>query len=249
MLISEDEYLVRHFTELVGERGYGVRPASTTDAAISVASASRPDVIVVDSRAPREGATAWVENLRAQSEFSDVPVMILGDPESGKAPRHAPGVVWLDIPLDEDRLIAALRRAVRTPGQARALLVEDDPGIRMVVQAQLEQLGLDCTTANDGVRAVELADEVDPDLIVLDLSLPRLNGFEVVETLKHHKTRNVALLVYSGHELTDDDRGALELGATKHLMKARSTEEEFTDAVKDLVGAAIENWQGREAGE
>ena len=111
----------------------------------------------------------------------------LSDPRGGTPS----WVDWLMKPPDMKELLGALRRAVRSPGRARVLLVEDDPGIRAVLRAQIEELGIDCKTANDGAAAVEVAEQVDPDLIVLDLSLPRMNGFEVVEVLKHQKIRGV----------------------------------------------------------
>lgn len=249
LLITDDDEVVARLTATMGNQGYRIRHAARLSEAESAVHESPPDAIVVDAILPDGTGVAWLGALREQPAFSELPVVAISDPKDEGERAGAPGIDWLMKPLDDTELVRAVRRAVRHPGRARALLVEDDPGIRTVLRTQLEELGIECTTASDGAAAVEVVDDVDPDLIVLDLSLPRMNGFEVVETLKHQKTRGVPLLVYTGHELSDADRSVLQLGATKHLMKARSSHEDFTVAVKDLLGAAIANSAEPLAGE
>lgn len=249
LLIEDDEAIAGPLPAMLSEQGYRVRRVPRLAEAEAAVHSSLPEAIVLDVLLPDGSGVEWLTALRAQPGFAEVPVVVLRGRDDA-TPQGTPSWVdWLVKPLDMKELVGALRRAVRRPGRPRALLVEDDPGIRTVLCAQIDALGIDCTTASDGAVAVEVADEVDPDLIVLDLSMPRMNGFEVVEALKHQKLRGVPLLVYTGHELTDAEKATLQLGVTKHLTKARSTEEEFTGAVRDLLGSAMANCQDREAGE
>ena len=77
-----------------------------------------------------------------------------------------------------------------------------------------------------------------PELIVLDVGLPDQDGFEVVHALQSsEETRRIALLVHTGRDLTEEQRGRLTLGPTRFLMKSRSDEEGFRRLVADLLNA------------
>ena len=78
--------------------------------------------------------------------------------------------------------------------QRRILLVEDDPKIRNTIELYLQREGYDVATADDGVRALEIASQVDPHLVVLDLMLPRLDGLQVCRALRE---RGDAAILYA----------------------------------------------------
>ncbi len=100
----------------------------------------------------------------------------------------------------------------------RILLVEDDDGIREGLRDALESEGFDVLTAGDGRRGLELGLREDPDLIVLDVMMPGLDGFEVLEKLRSdHVDSPVLLLTARGLE-TDRVRG-LDLGADDYVVK------------------------------
>ena len=82
---------------------------------------------------------------------------------------------------------------------------------------------------------MELAHECMPDLIVLDLGLPELDGFELVSMLRSEKIGSTALLVYTGRDLTNIERSLLSLGTTKHLTKSTCSMNEFLSSVKELL--------------
>ncbi|MFP2959037.1 response regulator [Myxococcus sp. 1LA] len=142
-------------------------------------------------------------------------------------------------PLEESRLLKSLRYATRQPGQARVLVVDDDAGTRRTLCAQMERLGVQVFEAADGESAVELARETTPDLIVLDVGLPRLDGFEVVDILRQGKGRATPLIVFTGRDLTRMDERQLTLGITRHFTKSRASEEELVSSVRDLLNGLL----------
>jgi CheY-like chemotaxis protein len=100
---------------------------------------------------------------------------------------------------------------------ASVLTVEDDPIVRADLRLILEDAGFDvCPDARDGVEAVELAREHRPDLILIDLSLPRLDGVEATRQILSERT--VPIVALTGHRTGVVER-ALEAGAVAHVLK------------------------------
>ena len=108
-----------------------------------------------------------------------------------------------------------LRKRVRPP---RVLLVDDDAAIRTLCSLNLRALGIDVIEAEDGSQGLQLARRERPDLVLLDVSMPGLDGFEVGALVRRHrKTRNIPLMFLSGE--AENDARARELGAIACLAK------------------------------
>jgi len=108
-----------------------------------------------------------------------------------------------------------LRKRVRTP---RVLLVDDDAAIRTLCSLNLRALGIDVIEAEDGAQGLQLARRERPDLVLLDVSMPGLDGFEVGALVRRHrKTRHIPLMFLSGE--AENDARARELGAIACLAK------------------------------
>ncbi|HKR63100.1 MAG TPA: response regulator transcription factor [Thermoanaerobaculia bacterium] len=105
----------------------------------------------------------------------------------------------------------------------RILLVEDDPKTRSTVALYLEREGYDVVTADDGVRALELAREREPHLVVLDLMLPRLDGMTVCRALR--ASSETAIIMVTARSTEDDKLAGLDLGADDYVTKPFSPRE------------------------
>jgi DNA-binding response OmpR family regulator len=143
----------------------------------------------------------------------------------------------------------------------RILLVEDDPKTRATVALYLEREGYDVSTAEDGVRALELAREREPHLVVLDLMLPRLDGMAVCRSLRASSS-GTAIIMVTARSTEDDKLAGLDLGADDYVTKPFSPRELMArvravlrraseDDVVDAGGISIDRGQRevRAAGE
>ena len=107
------------------------------------------------------------------------------------------------------------RKRIRAP---RVLLIDDDAAIRMLCSVNLRALGIEVIEAEDGADGLELARRERPDLVLLDVSMPGLDGFQVAELVRcHRKTRHIPLMFLSGE--AENDARARELGAIACLAK------------------------------
>jgi CheY-like chemotaxis protein len=105
------------------------------------------------------------------------------------------------------------------------------------MERQLQQAGLFVRHATTGEQAIALARGRPPSLLVLDVSLPRGNGFDVIEALRREPLlENLPVLVYTVTDLTAPQRERLKLGPTRFLTKSRSTDAEFCSQVLAMVG-------------
>jgi PAS domain S-box-containing protein len=118
---------------------------------------------------------------------------------------------------------------------AKILIVDDDPAVRTAVAHVLESLGVEILNAADGASAIQLVRSGAPDLIVLDVGVPRPDGFEVVSILQEDAARDTPLVVYTGRELSAADRHRLKLGETRFLRKSRDDGPPLLAIVRELL--------------
>ncbi|KKT26180.1 MAG: Response regulator receiver protein [Parcubacteria group bacterium GW2011_GWA2_43_9b] len=116
------------------------------------------------------------------------------------------------------------------------LLVEDEPTLQKTLSLALTQEGYEVKSALDGEIGLRLARESKPDIVLLDLILPKMDGFEVLDELKKDEaTKNIPVIVLTNLESTQDIEKALALGATNYLVKANYDLKDVIEKVKDNI--------------
>lgn len=119
----------------------------------------------------------------------------------------------------------------------RLLIVEDNKNIIMQIRMALEARGFSVEVATDGVTAMEMAFNRKPDLILLDLVIPKLDGFLVLEGLKKDaQTQQIPVIVISAKAAEEDIRRARKLGASEYLVKPFEPKE-IADAINRILDA------------
>lgn len=118
----------------------------------------------------------------------------------------------------------------------KILFIEDEPTLQKTVGEILSQEGFTILSALDGAAGLLLAKSEKPDLILLDLILPKKNGFEVLAELKENpETAGIKVIVLTNLESSQDIEKALGLGATNYLVKANYDLEEVATKIKELL--------------
>jgi len=117
-------------------------------------------------------------------------------------------------------------------GNARILLIEDDPFLRRACEVGLKKRGFTVITADEGEEGLRKARAECPDLILLDILMPKLSGMETLEALKKdEKTRDIPVVMLSNSSVESDKQRARELGAVGYLVKASMSLRELGDQV------------------
>lgn len=100
------------------------------------------------------------------------------------------------------------------------LLVEDNEDNRIIYSTVLRHLGYEVVEALDGTRAIELARSVKPDIILMDISIPEIDGWEATRILKQDPvTKEIPIIALTAHALADDRERATAMGFTSYLAK------------------------------
>jgi len=120
--------------------------------------------------------------------------------------------------------------------EKRILIVEDDFQISKVYQIQLAREGIFSMLARNGEEAIELLDEANPDLVILDLMIPKKDGFWVLEEIrKNEKYSKIPIVIISNLGQKDDKIRALGLGATEYWVKVDISIKEIVEKIKGYL--------------
>ena len=239
VLICDDDPSVRQVMKaMLEEHGYRVVPAASGPHAIELALRERPDVVLLDLLMPGEDGWKTAHTLRERPETAAIPIVAVTVLPPEEAIRDGDLDDYVQKPLDEAKLSAALDRALlRASGHETALVVEDDLDLGRILCTTLEGFGLRCEHARDGNEAIECAGRLRPDIVLLDLGLPGADGFAVVDALRRDEaSQAVALVVYTARNLMEDDRERLRLGEhTEFIVKGDVAPSEVGRRVLDLL--------------
>ncbi len=123
--------------------------------------------------------------------------------------------------------------------RGKILFVDDDNFLRKVYQTELKEKGFEVSLAVDGEDGLQKVSEVQPDLIILDLIMPKKSGFEMLSDLKRFvETRSIPVIVLSNLAQSEDQKKALDLGAVDYLVKDNTTLDIIAEKIGYHLGSA-----------
>ncbi len=239
VLVCDDDTSVRHVVRtMLEQQGYRVFAVASGKEAVTQAIELQPSAILLNLMMPEMHGWETLEHIKQHPETTEIPVIIL----SGLMPdAHQPqpsGITdWIVKPPTDKRLMQSLARALATHHTPVAvLIVEDDPDLAQILRTLFERHGIQTRHATTGTEAIQLSQTLLPNLLVLDLGLPEVDGFAVVDWLRrHNRLRHVPLVVYTARDLDAAERDRLKLGQTLFLTKGRIPPEEVEHRVIDLL--------------
>jgi CheY-like chemotaxis protein len=241
LIVEDDPASIDLLTLHLKTAGFEVVVARDGAAGLEMARQLRPACIVLDIMLPR--LDGWDVLARAKDDplIRNIPVVVVSMlDERGKG--FALGAdEYLLKPIRADDLRGTIHRLVQTAQRSATLLaVDDDPLAIELIRTSLEPEGYTVLTAGGGAEAIALARQAHPDLIILDLVMPEVNGFAVVEELrKDASTVNIPIVVLTSKTMTPEDKARLN-GHISHLAgKSGFDRAAFLSLVRGLcpVGA------------
>jgi DNA-binding response OmpR family regulator/signal transduction histidine kinase len=202
--------------------GYRVFIAPDSDSALNIAREKKPDLITVDLRMPGVDGLALVEILKHDPDTRKTPVVVISVSDDRERAIAVGADVYLPKPIDLSPLEDAISRLLSERGQRRqkVLLVDDDPGIRMICRDVLEAHGYLAREAEDGQKALSEARRFRPDLVLVDVMMPGMDGFDLAQRLRGDRDTSLTPIIFlSARGQTADKVRAFKLGAEDYLVK------------------------------
>jgi signal transduction histidine kinase/CheY-like chemotaxis protein len=214
LVIEDDPSTVRLLREYLEPAGYTVTVAPTGEAGLALAKKRRPAAVVLDVLLP--GVDGWevLRRLKAEDGLRDVPVVIVTVVDERGIGLALGAMDYLVKPVEREALLACLARYTLTSKvrerRVRILAVDDEPGGLALIRAALEPDGFEVVDATGGREALELMHKDGIDLVVCDLAMPDMDGFEVIAALKANPdTAAVPILVCTARDLSAADKERL----------------------------------------
>lgn len=224
VLVIEDDLLAAELirTHLTGG-GYRVVLVASGHAGLGAARRLQPHAITLDLGLPDMDGWQVLHRLKADPATQAIPVLIVSAREKGQLGLTLGAVDWLVKPVDAERLLAALQRAreLGAPKRSLRILVVDDEAVVVeALETLLQEEGHQVLTAEDGEAALRRAEAERPDIILLDLHLPGLSGFEVVNRLRQiPELAAVPVIAFSGKFVSPEERSLLTQQAVQFVGK------------------------------
>lgn len=214
VLVIDDEAGARELLSMaLTQSGYRVMEADTAEEGFALAMEHRPAAITLDLVLPGMDGWELLRKLKTEPATATIPVLIVTIRDDGQKGLVLGASECLTKPVDRDRLVSALRRCGITAPGGLVLAVDDDPDALALYETVLASVGYRLIRQTGGPGAASTIREIRPDLVLLDLLMPGVNGFDVLDRLSELPGRPVPVVVITGKTLTDEDRARLAKAA------------------------------------
>jgi signal transduction histidine kinase/CheY-like chemotaxis protein len=241
----EDRLLYEKF--LKGSRFQVVHAASTRQARQAL-KILRPHAIVLDILLRGEDAWEFLAEIKRSHDGHSIPVIVATSVEDRQKGLALGADAYAVKPLERDWLLETLARLTLPGVERRLLIIDDEEADRYVLRSVLRELPFGVAEANSGEEGLRLAREAHPDAIILDLVMPGLTGFEVLERLKEDPvTADIPVIVVTSKMLDVADHRQLASRAAAILSKASKSRRAARAALRDALfraGLATEARRG-----
>jgi len=233
LCVEDDEGVITLFRRYLSKKGYQVVGLTDPTRVMEEAKRIKPHAITLDVMMPEKDGWEVIQELKADAETRHIPVImctIVSDKGRGISLGAAD---YLVKPIIERDLLAALDRLDREAGRHLVLVVDDQAEHRELLRRMIEsQDGYEVVEAGGGQEAITVLQQIQPQIIMLDLMMPDMDGFDVLESVKaDEKTRAIPIIIVTAKELTDEDRERLNHNVEALVQKGILEEEELLEDV------------------
>jgi PAS domain S-box-containing protein len=239
LAIDDDPEARALLRRLLAKERFRVEEAAGGEEGLRKARELRPDCITLDVIMPGMDGWAVLTALKGDPDLAEIPVVMLSILDERHLGFSLGASDYLTKPVDRDRLRDVLSRFADGTDAPSVLVVEDDPATREALRRALEKEGWTSRTAEHGRAALEALDEARPTLVLLDLMMPEMDGFEFLEALRARPDgTGIPVVVLTAMDLTEEDRARLNGGVERVLSKAGGTTDGLLAELRRLVARA-----------
>jgi len=236
LVIDDDPTVHDLMRRFLTKEGFRVAIAPGGKEGIQLAKELKPDLITLDVLMAETDGWSVLTTLKADPETADIPVIILtmfDDKEMGFALGASD---YMTKPINRDRLVTVLRKHHHGHGPSQVLVIEDEPSIRQMVRRVLEKEGWLVREAENGKAGLRAVAESRPAVILLDLMMPVMNGFDFVQELRKNKEwHDIPIVILTAKDLTVEDRQQLKGNVERVYQKGEYNRDQLLNEVRELV--------------
>jgi len=248
LVVEDDPAAAKLLSIYLMEAGFSVEVAADGDAGFEKAKNLRPSLITVDILIPKTDGWELLTRLKADQATASIPVVVVSIIDERGRGFSLGAADYLLKPVDGEVLVRVIQRAVRNNARDQrgrsVLVIDDDPVILELMDAVLRPEGFEVLKAKDGRHGLQIARERNPDLVVLDLLMPEMNGFEVVDAMHGSpETASIPIVVLTNKSLSREEKDRLNGRIIAIRQKGEFHREDFVAQVRSLLKPEEPAWQ------
>jgi len=240
VLVAEDNpQTARLLQAMLQAQGYEVAHAGNGRHALDMMQSRCPDLVVLDMMMPEMDGIGFLEEKEKIDALRHVPVLMVScSDEAGAKGKLLGAHVFLSKPFDRDGLLAAAWKLIHDrEHQPTVLVIDDDPKAIKLVATYLEKEDFILLKAHGGSEGLEIAGREKPDLILLDMMMPDMSGFEVIDRLAEDEaTKDIPVVVLSSKLISEREQAYLMEKVKSICSKSEFKPQEFIAEVRRLTG-------------
>jgi CheY-like chemotaxis protein len=236
VLVIDDEPTARDMiSRMLTKEGYRVVTAANGPDGLKLAGEVNPDVITLDIMMAGMDGWSVLSQLKANPVVADIPVVVITIIDDRNLSFALGASDYLTKPIDREQLAAVLRRVRTKADNKSVLIVEDDPGARRMIRRLFEKEGWSVSEAENGRVGLEAVAQHAPGLVLLDLMMPEMDGFEFIEHLRESEEgTHIPVVVLTAKDLTERDRQRLR-GSVENVLQKTGQSNEVVKEVRRLL--------------
>jgi DNA-binding response OmpR family regulator len=238
ILVVDDDAGVRQLiARHLEQEGWKTVQAANAADALRIARESRPVLMTLDIMMPDASGWSVLEKLKAEPDTAQIPVLVVTIVEDQRLVLSLGAADYLAKPYERKELIDRVRRLLPALRGHRVLIVDDDPEARSLMSRILEEEGAEVSLAPDGREGMRLLEEVKPELVLLDLMMPGMSGFEMVARIRSTPGHEqIPIVIVSAKELTAEDMRTLNGHIQRFVSKGNADPAGLAAVVRQVLG-------------
>jgi adenylate cyclase len=218
LVVDDDPAVIELLVMMLARKGYNVVPVSEGGKVVQRAKELRPDAITLDILMPRPDGWTVLNALKSDPTVADIPVIIISMLDEASRGIALGADEYLTKPIHSKTLLQVLRRYTGASLSPTILVVEDEADAREMLRQMLDRAGCTVVEARNGIEALSRLNEARPDLVLLDLMMPEMDGFEFLTAMREHEAwRDLPVVVITARDLSKDDIGRLN-GQVRNVL-------------------------------
>lgn len=230
---ADSRFLLRHYLEEVGCR---ILTARDGVEAMELARSERPDLITLDLMMPRMSGWEFLQKLKADNDLSEIPVVVVSIVARDGTGEILGAADLLNKPVEREELLEVLQRSL-LPAFGRVLVVEDDPDTQLLLERHLDGSGVEVRVTANGKEALQALDAFEPDVILLDLMMPVMDGFTFLKHLREgERHEGIPVVVLSARDLSPEEERSLDEQTLAFIRKGTDVEERLQEVLRTVLG-------------
>lgn len=238
LVIDDDPDAVYLLQESLNSAEFEVIGARNGSMGHQLARQFMPHAILLDILIPDKDGWQVLHDLKSDERTADIPVILLTIVDKKALGFRLGASAYLLKPLNPREVIDTLSRVTKQADRSHihVLVVDDDPHIADMLLQILPSSEFDLRSANDGIAGLEAIAQLRPDVLLLDIMMPRMDGFGVIEQVRANPaTQNLPIIVISAKELTDEESARLKESVAFVMGKQGFNGEKLIEEIKSVV--------------